>query len=89
MKNSKNKKNQKSQSMNMNNNSQSNLEKPNHYMSGTLDSYNAVVREDNRVTINTDGGTITRSNLPSSGLNPDNNDFFEERANPLSSKGSY
>lgn len=54
----------------------------------TLDSVNSIHTVNNRVTIKTDTGTITRSNLPASGVPLDNSDFFEIRSNPLSSKGS-
>ncbi len=54
----------------------------------SISEENRVKTIDNRVTVNTDSGTIIRPNIPSSGINPDNGAFFEERSNPLSSKGN-
>lgn len=54
----------------------------------TLDEANSIKTVGSRVTIKTDSGTISRSNLPLTGITPDNNAFFEERSNPLSSKGN-
>jgi hypothetical protein len=38
--------------------------------------------------INTESGVIFKTSEPATECNPDNNAFFEERSNPLSSKGN-
>jgi hypothetical protein len=55
---------------------------------GTIDEANSINTIGNRVTIKTDSGTISRPNIPLTEITPDNNAFFEERSNPLSSKGN-
>lgn len=56
--------------------------------SDSISEENAIKTIDNRITVNTDSGTIIRPDIPSTGINLDNSDFFEERSNPLSSKGN-
>lgn len=54
----------------------------------SIDEANSINTVGNRVTIKTDSGTISRPNIPLTEITPDNNAFFEERSNPLSSKGN-